>query len=86
MNYRAELNGTKFITTDNCRFVPLGVPDLFQHVMAPANYMETVNTLGKPFYAKMDRTKFDKGVDLEVQSNPLMICNRPGCLIKGTET
>jgi hypothetical protein len=64
--------------------VPEGVADLFQTHFAPADYVETVNTLGLPYYAKAAPIKFDKGWELEAQSNPLNICTRPKAIIKLT--
>lgn len=63
---------------------PLGTPNLFITRFAPADYTETVNTIGLPYYAKGDPMKFDKGWDLEAQSNPLNICTRPHAVIKLT--
>lgn len=64
--------------------IPLGVPDLCITRFAPADYTETVNTVGLPYYAKAERIKFDKGFELEAQSNPLNICTRPRAIIKLT--
>ena len=64
--------------------VPMGVNGLFLTRYAPANYMETVNTEGLPFYSKAKVLDFDKGVQLEAQSNPLNICTRPASIIKLT--
>jgi hypothetical protein len=47
--------------------------------------METVNTIGLPYYAKQERIPFDKGVQLELQSNPLHICTKPRAIIKLTK-
>ena len=74
------------IPANTCRFFPVGAPDLFQCYYAPADYMETVNTLGKPYYAKQRQLNFDKGTEIEAQTNPLHICTRPYCLIKGTKS
>ncbi len=63
---------------------PTGVPDMFLTRFAPANYLETVNTIGLPYYAKSRPLDFDKGVEIEVQSNPLNINTRPHAVIKLT--
>jgi len=62
--------------------VPVGVPDLFLTRFAPANYNETVNTIGLPYYAKAEPMKFNKGFELEGQSNPFNICTRPASVIR----
>ena len=82
-NYRGSVGGTNFIHTDKARFFPVGVPDLFQEIYAPANFTEAVNTPGKPFYAKQSPMEFDVGVKLHAQSNPLMLCTQPEVLILG---
>ena len=84
VRYRGKVGGEAFIGANEAYLVPEGVEDLFLSIYAPANYMETVNTLGVPHYAKLDRLPFDKGVVGEAQSNPLHICTRPRAVIKLT--
>lgn len=81
-NYRGQVGSTKFIDDDEGRVFPVGSPGLFQTIYAPADYIETVNTIGLPFYAKQQAMEFDKGVKIETQSNPLCICTRPKTLIR----
>ncbi|OQA32885.1 MAG: hypothetical protein BWY57_01612 [Betaproteobacteria bacterium ADurb.Bin341] len=64
--------------------VPIEVSGLFITRFAPANYIETVNTLGLPIYAKQEPMDMGKGIDLEAQSNPLNLCTRPRAIIKLT--
>lgn len=82
INYRGKIGDLAFIENDSAYFVPLGIPDLFQEVFGPADFMETVNTLGRKFYAKQERLPFDKGVKLHTQSNTLAVCTRPDVIIK----
>lgn len=82
--YRGQIGSVPFIPADTARFFPVGVPDLFQEIYAPANFIETVNTPGKPVYAKQEPLPMDTGVKLHVQSNPLCICTRPAVLVKGS--
>lgn len=71
--------------TDDCAYaVPEGIPGLFITRFAPANYTETVNTLGLPYYAKSEPMRMGKGYDIEAQSNPLNLCTRPASIIKLT--
>ena len=58
--------------------LPLGTIDTFGTYFAPADFNETVNTVGQPLYAKQEPRKFDRGTDLHTQSNPLPMCHRPG--------
>jgi hypothetical protein len=85
-NYRGSVGDVKFIADDVCRFFPVGANGIFITRHAPADYIETVNTVGLPYYVKMERMKFDKGMELETQTNPLIICTRPKVLIKGTQS
>jgi hypothetical protein len=84
--YRGQIGSAKFIADDKAHAFPVGVRDLFVTAYAPANFMETVNTLGKPYYAKQEMKKFDLGVDLFVQSNPLSLCTQPEVLVELTDT
>lgn len=83
-NYRGKIASTSFIDPNEGRLFPVGAPQLFQTINAPADYMETVNTIGLPFYAKQERMAFDKGISINTQSNPLNICTKPRTLIKIT--
>jgi hypothetical protein len=73
------------IGDDDAYLVPEGVPGLFITRYAPANYVETVNTLGLPMYAKAQERAMGKGYDIEAQSNPLNICTRPAAIVKLTK-
>ena len=86
MRYRTGVKGqaangnTPFIAANEARFVVRGVPDLFITRFAPADYLETVNTMGLPRYAKTMTRRDDKGVDIQVQMNPISMCTRPEVL------
>jgi hypothetical protein len=74
----------RFINEGEGHAFPLGTLDTFATYFAPADFNETVNTLGQPLYAKQEPRRFDRGTDLHTQSNPLPICQRPGLLIRLT--
>jgi len=82
-NYRGYFSGTPFIGTDAVHFFPVGVPGLFRTVYAPADYNETVNTMGRRLYVKQWAMPNDKGINLDTQMNALSYCTRPKVLIKG---
>src|SRR5690606_26204575 len=84
-NYRGSIGGTPFIGANDCRMFPVGVPDLFATAYAPANYIETVNTTGRPMYAKITPAPKGTHVDIDVQSNPLPYCTRPKVLMQGVD-
>jgi len=87
--YTGSVGTTAFIPTvaagapGNAFFFPVGVPDLFKTYFAPADYVEAANTLGIQYYAKTAVMKFDKGIEIETQSNPLCVCTRPMAVIRG---
>lgn len=81
--YRGVTGG--MIATGEAYLVPEGVPGLFITRYAPANYIETVNTLGLPMYARAEVRDMNKGYDLEAQTNPLNLCTRPNAVIKLTQ-
>lgn len=76
--YRGQINGVKFVDDNKAIFFPEGVPELFQTVYVPADYEETVNTVGLPRYVKQWG---DGGPGrqrhVEAQSNPINFCSRP---------
>ncbi len=81
-NYRGKIASTSYIAATEGRIFPVGAPGLFQTINAPADYIETVNTVGLPFYAKQERMAFDRGISINTQSNPLCICTKPRTLIR----
>jgi len=82
----ASGNVRRFIAPGEAHAFPLGTIDTFATYFAPADFNETVNTLGQPLYAKQEPRKFDRGTDLHTQANPLPMCHRPGVLVKLTAT
>jgi hypothetical protein len=82
--YRGKVGSTEFIADGEAYAVPEGVAGLFDTYFGPADYMETVNTIGLPYYARQYAFQNGKGVHLESQANPLNICTRPRAIIKLT--
>ncbi|WP_093884908.1 major capsid protein [Syntrophus gentianae] len=80
-----EGNSRQFIADNEGHAFPMGTMNTFQTLFAPADFNETVNTMGLELYAKQEERKFGRGVDLHAQSNPLPICYRPGVLVKVTK-
>lgn len=77
-------NTRRFIASGEGHCFPTGTTESFVTYFAPADFNETVNTLGLPLYAKQCPRKFDRGTELHTQSNPLPLCLRPGVLVKLT--
>jgi hypothetical protein len=84
--YPGQVGSTSFLPATEFRAFPMGTAGIFQLVYAPADYMEAVNTKGQAYYAKQRRMPFDKGIELETQSNPLPICMIPEVLVKVTSS
>jgi hypothetical protein len=84
-NYRGRVGSVDFFATDEAYVVPEGT-NVFQVKFAPADFMETVNTLGLPVYLKMapDPEGLNRFVKLHSQSNPLALCTRPRAVVKVT--
>ena len=80
--YSGGTDAGDFIPDGFAYAYPEGVTGMFQTKFAPADYMETVNTIGLPFYAKQEPMKFGKGIDGEAQSNPLHFNGLPEAVIK----
>lgn len=80
--YAGGIGDTYFIPDGEAYAYPEGVSGLFETAFAPADYMETVNTEGVPYYAKQERMKFDRGIELESQSNPINLCTLPEVVMK----
>ena len=74
----------RFIPDNEAIFLPLGTRNVFETVFAPADYVEAVNTVGLPYYAKQELAPMGRGVDVQTQSHPLPICKRPDLLVKAT--
>ena len=85
-NYRGSVGSTTYVNTDKCHIAPMGAPGLFRTYYAPADYEETVNTMGQRLYAKQYQMPNGKGRNLDTQMNALDICTRPRTLVQGKRT
>lgn len=82
-NPNTVASATVGIAPDEARLFLTGVPGLYAEYFAPADFMETVNTIGLPRYAKLaPDAKFNRFVEVHTQQNPLPICLRPQTLLK----
>lgn len=90
--YRGSVGGVAFIPANEAVAFPEGVMTengpLFTTYFAPADFIETVNTIGLPIYAKQapDPSGFNRFVALHSQSNPLPLCLRPRAVVKVTKS
>lgn len=74
------------VAADKAHMYPVTYPGFgaYRTFYAPANWMDTVNTVGIPFYAQMESRKLQRGYDLEVQTNPLCASMYPETLVEFT--
>lgn len=86
--YRGSVGGTDFVATGDARIFPVGAVGNFITRYAPADYMDTVNTMGLPRYSVLtpDPTGKNRYVAIESQTNLVNLCMRPLTLIRGTHT
>lgn len=86
-NYRGSDDAsTVAVAHDKAKFFPVGAPGIFRRVLSPGESIEWVNTLGKPYYARMiPDLKRNEFVTPEVSSYPLHICTRPLTLYSGRQ-
>ena len=77
------VGGRKLVDDAKGHLYPVG-PGIYKTYNAPADWIETANTLGLPFYARMDPKPRGRGFDLEVQGNPLTLCLYPEALVELT--
>lgn len=85
-NYRGTSAFDDIFTTSTAYVVPEGT-SLFKTYFAPADFIETVNTMGLPIYSKiaMDQ-ELNRWAKVHSQSNPLAICLRPRAVVKVTKS
>lgn len=81
---RARNGNTPMVPATKARIVPRGVPNLLLGRHAPANYNETVNTVGLPMYAKAIEKRNGTGYDLEMQGNTVHLLTRPRAVIEAS--
>jgi len=81
-NYRGRVGSTEFIPSEQAFVVPEGT-DIFATYFAPADFMETVNTVGLPVYAKVATDpELQRWAKVHSQSNPLALNLRPRAVVR----
>lgn len=83
--YRGEVGGTKYVA-DGEAYIFASDANIFITRFAPADFNETVNTMGLPRYVRQQLMDFNRGIELHAQTNPLNLCTRPRSVIKATES
>lgn len=85
VDYRGtdDSDATVGVNTDKAKFFLRGAPGLFKRGLAPAEFFNTVNTLGRPLYPLIVVDKDRQAwADIELYSYPLYICTRPETLFR----
>jgi hypothetical protein len=83
-NYRGTVGSVLFQPTNQANLFATGGTDIWMANNAPAPFMDTVNTVGQPFYAAQALMEFNLGVKLHLQCNPIFLTSRPGHLLQVT--
>lgn len=71
-----------FITPGEGIAIPLGTRTTFRTYYAPADRLETVNTIGLPMYSWIDVMKGNKGIEVYSQTNPLNMVLKPRLVVR----
>lgn len=75
------------VNDDEAIMFPTGVSRMLRTYHAPADFLETVGTVGMPMYAKASPDlKYNRWVDLLVETNPLFINTRPRAVLRITQS
>lgn len=72
----------RYIAANDGHAFPLGTNNAFATYAAPADFIETVNTVGLPYYVKSAPMKYDRGMEMHMQSNLLPLSMRPDLLVR----
>lgn len=84
--YRGKVGSTQFVDPDKAHFFPTGTSGVFKTVFSPGNFLDDVNSVGLPYYARQARDPLGRYVEIHAESNPLSFSTRPRTLIPGRRT
>jgi hypothetical protein len=77
----------RFIPAGEAIAFPMGTTDTFSTYWAPADFMDTVNTMGAEIYVRQAiDLEFQRWVKIHSQSNPLPLVKRPALLVRLTSS
>ena len=89
INYRGAVTGSDgntktYVATDRAYLVPQGSQSVFVGKYGPSDFIERVNQIpdpnGLPIEVRSE-IKDGKRVEIEAQSNPLMLCAKPAAVV-----
>jgi len=84
VEYAYGTDGTPWIPSGTAYLVPVGAKGLLIGRYAPADYVNTVNRVGLPYFSSSELLPHGKGYSIEAQSNPVFLATRPRAIIKLT--
>ena len=80
--YRGKIGNTKYVPDNKAFLIPIGAQGNFITRYAPAEFFETVNTLGLPRYSMMlNGSQPEISRILRVQTQLITLCTRPRTVI-----
>lgn len=77
--YNKSVAGKVLVEADTAHVFPEG-PDILKHYFAPAQYLDTVNTIGQEYYSRAAPNDMMEHLRMTTQSNPLTLCMFPEAL------
>ena len=80
----ADGNSKKFIADNKAIAFPTSTQGMFETYLAPAAFIETINTPGQPLYAKQKVDDWQTGVEIATESNPMPFNRRPDLVVSLT--
>jgi hypothetical protein len=84
---RGLTNNLGQVPDDEAIMYPEGVNGMLRTYYAPADFLETVDQLGQPLYARVAPDwKYNRWVDQLMETNPLFINCRPRAVLKVTKS
>jgi hypothetical protein len=85
--YRGRVDTADFTDASKAYFFPVGVPGLFRQYNAPADFVETANTIGLPRDAKQGGRPAVRPLGVAARAvEPAADLYPPRVLIKGKRT
>lgn len=84
IEYRGSFGGTPLITASEAYFVPRGMTEEFVQYFAPADKISEFSGNGQETYVWEYADPKGRVIDLESESNFLVMARRPEVIVKGT--
>ena len=76
-------DGTAFIPSGDCYFLPLGTADVFKTYFGPAERFDTVNTIGVEAYMFEFMNQTNTEIQLQSETNFINMIRRPQVVVRG---